>query len=117
MNIMKKALTVTSVIQGVYCLLMLTSMALLGVYHFQYGEPYAEICFRIGAVLFAGSVFGILIPMACEITNTVTFFIRLNRMTRRQIVISACIILAWGILTVALLLSSIVVFVSVTGGV
>ena len=117
MNIMKKALTVTSVIQGVYCLLMLTSMALLGVYHFQYGEPYAEICFRIGAVLFAGSVFGILIPMACEITNTATFFVRLRSLTRRQIIVSACIILGWAVLSVLLLLASIVVFVSVTGGV
>ena len=117
MNIMKKTLTVTSIIQGVYCLLMLISMVLLGVYHFRYGEPYAEICFRIGALLFAGSVFGILIPMACEVTNTVMFLVRLSRMTRRQIVTVACIILAWGILAVLLLLASIVVFVSTTGGV
>ena len=114
---MKKTLTVTSVIQGVYCLLMLTSMALLGVYHFQYGAPYAEICFKIGAVLFAGSVFGILIPMACEITNTVIFFVRLKGMTVREIIVSACLIGAWGLLATILLLASIVVFVSVTGGV
>lgn len=114
---MKKALTVTSVLNGIYCLLSLLSMALLGVYYFQYGAPYAEICFRVGAVLFAGTVFGLLIPMACEIINTVTFFVRLKGMPPRQIVVSACIILGWGLLSVLLLLASIVVFVGVTGGV
>ena len=114
---MKKTLTVTSVIQGVYCLLLMISMALLGVYHLRYGAPSAEPCFKIGAVLFAGSVFGTLIPMACEITNTITFFVRLRHMSPRQIVTGACIILSWGILSVLLLLAAIVVFVSVTGGV
>lgn len=114
---MKKTLVVTSTVQGIYCLLSMLSMALLGVYHFGYGEPYAEICFRVGALLFAGTVFGLLIPMACEITNTVTFFVRLRSLTRRQIIVSACVILGWAVLSVLLLLASIVVFVSVTGGV
>lgn len=114
---MKKTLTVTSIFNGIHCLLILLSMALLGVYHVQYGEPYAEICFRIGVILFAGTVFGLLIPMACEIVNTVTFFARLKGMTRRQIVVSACIIAGWGLLSVLLFLSSAVVFVRVTGGV
>ena len=114
---MKKTLIVTSAIQGIYCLLSLLAMVLLGVYHFGYGEPYAEICFRIGMIFFVGYVFGLLIPMACEITNTATFFVRLRSLTRKQIIVSACIILGWAVLSVLLLLASIVVFVSVTGGV
>ena len=114
---MKKTLIVTSTVQGIYCLLSLLAMALLGVYHFGYGEPYAEICFRIGMIFFVGYVFGLLIPMACEITNTVIFFVRLKGMTVREIIVSACLIGAWGLLATILLLASIVVFVSVTGGV
>jgi hypothetical protein len=114
---MKKTLVVTSVIQGIYCLLSMLSMVLLGVYHFGYGEPYAEPCFRVGAILFAGTVFGLLIPIACEVVNTIIFFVRLKRMTLRQIIVSACMILGWTGLLVLLLLVSIVVFVSVTGGV
>lgn len=114
---MKKTLAVTSVFNGIYCLLSLLAMALLGVYSTGYGEYYAEICFRVGMILFVGTVFGLLIPMVCEITNTITFFVRLKYMTRRQIVVSACIILGWGLLSVLLLLASIVVFVGVTGGV
>ncbi len=114
---MKKTLTVTSIIHGSYCLLSLLSMALLGVYYVGYGEYYAEICFRVGMILFVGTVFGLLIPLACEIVNTITFFVRLRGMTTRQIAVSACLILGWGVLSVLLLLASIVVFVGVTGGV
>ena len=114
---MKKTLIVTTVIRGIYCLLSLLAMVLFGVYYFGYGEPYAEPCFRVGVILFAGTVFGWLIPIACEVVNIIIFFVRLERMTLRQIIASIILIWGWIGLPVLLLWASIIVFVSVTGGV